>query len=44
MNSTVRHSIPRTVREALYLPEHVPVITFDARDRHSATAALIAVT
>jgi uncharacterized protein len=32
------------VREALTLPDHVPVITVDARDRHSAKAALIAVT
>ena len=26
------------------LPEHIPVITVDARDRHSARAALIAIT
>ena len=32
------------VRKALALAEYVPVITVDARDRHSATAALIAVT
>ena len=32
------------VRRALALPEDIPVITVDARDRHSATAALIAVT
>src|ERR1700676_1933022 len=32
------------VRKALALPEHIPVITVDARDRHSATAALIEVT
>jgi len=32
------------VREALTLPDHIPVITVDARDRHSAKAALIAVT
>ncbi len=32
-----------TVRKALALPNHVPVITVDARDRHSAKAALIAV-
>ena len=32
------------VRKALALPEHIPVITVDARDRHSATAALIAIT
>ena len=31
------------VRKALTLPDHVPVITVDARDRHSAKAALIAV-
>jgi signal recognition particle receptor subunit beta len=32
------------VRKALALPAHIPVITVDARDRHSATAALIEVT
>ena len=32
------------VREALTLPDHIPVITVDARDRHSAKDALIAVT
>jgi uncharacterized protein len=32
------------VREALALGDHVPVVTVDARDRHSARAALIAVT
>jgi uncharacterized protein len=32
------------VRKALTLPDHIPVITVDARDRHSAEAALIAVT
>jgi signal recognition particle receptor subunit beta len=32
------------VRTALTLPDHIPVITVDARDRHSAKAALIAVT
>jgi uncharacterized protein len=32
------------VRKALTLPDHIPVITVDARDRHSAKAALIAVT
>jgi uncharacterized protein len=32
------------VRKALALPEHIPMITVDARDRRSATAALIAVT
>jgi signal recognition particle receptor subunit beta len=31
------------VRKALTLPDHIPVITVDARDRHSAEAALIAV-
>jgi hypothetical protein len=31
------------VREALTLPSHIPVITVDARDRRSATDALIAV-
>jgi uncharacterized protein len=31
------------VRKALALPEHVPVIAIDARDRRSATDALIAV-
>jgi uncharacterized protein len=32
------------VRKALTLPDHIPVITVDARNRHSAEAALIAVT
>ncbi|MCW2562683.1 MAG: ATP-binding protein [Mycobacterium sp.] len=32
------------VRKALTAPDHIPVITVDARDRHSARAALIAVT
>ncbi|BBZ06608.1 ATP-binding protein [Mycolicibacterium doricum] len=32
------------VRKALTLPEHIPVITVDARDRDSAKAALIAIT
>jgi signal recognition particle receptor subunit beta len=31
------------VRKALTLPEHIPVVTVDARDRESATDALIAV-
>jgi signal recognition particle receptor subunit beta len=31
------------VRKALTLPEHIPVINVDARDRRSATDALIAV-
>jgi signal recognition particle receptor subunit beta len=35
---------PHAVRKALTLPDHIPVITVDARDRHSAKAALIAVT
>ncbi len=38
-----RHS-PSAVRKALALPERIPVITVDARDRHSSRAALIAVT
>jgi uncharacterized protein len=33
-----------TVRKTLALPDHIPVITVDARGRHSAKAALIAVT
>ena len=32
------------VRKALALSEHIPVITVDARDRRSVTAALIAIT
>jgi signal recognition particle receptor subunit beta len=32
------------VRKALALPDHIPVIHVDARDRHSSTAALIDVT
>jgi uncharacterized protein len=32
------------VRKALALPDHIPVITVDARDRHSARATLIAIT
>ena len=32
------------VRKALALRDHIPVITVDARDRHSAKAALIAIT
>jgi signal recognition particle receptor subunit beta len=32
------------IRKALALPEHIPVISVDARDRKSATDALIAVT
>jgi len=38
-----RHS-PHDVRKALALAEHIPIITVDARDRQSSTAALIAVT
>ncbi len=38
-----RHSL-QAVRTALALPEHVPLITVDARSRESAKAALIAVT
>lgn len=34
---------PAEVRKALTLPAHVPVINVDARDRRSATDALIAV-
>ncbi|MCW2688167.1 MAG: putative GTPase [Mycobacterium sp.] len=34
----------REVRKALALAETVPVITVDARDRHSATDALISIT
>jgi signal recognition particle receptor subunit beta len=34
---------PTEVRKALTLPAHVPVINIDARDRRSATDALIAV-
>jgi signal recognition particle receptor subunit beta len=32
------------VRKALALREHIPVVNVDARDRHSARAALIAIT
>ena len=35
---------PHSVRKALALAEHIPVITVDARDRNSAKTALIAVT
>lgn len=38
-----RHPVA-AVRKALAVAEHIPVITVDARDRHSAKAALIAVT
>ncbi|KWX26008.1 ATP-binding protein [Mycolicibacterium wolinskyi] len=34
----------QAVRKALAVPDHIPVITVDARDRNSAKAALIAVT
>ena len=44
-NSTMRpRHAPHEVRKALALSEHIPIITVDARDRHSSTAALIAVT
>ena len=35
---------PHEVRKALALNDDIPIITVDARDRHSSTAALIAVT
>ena len=35
---------PHEVRKALALPDDIPMITVDARDRHSSKAALIAVT
>ncbi|MCG7592915.1 ATP/GTP-binding protein [Mycobacterium sp. PSTR-4-N] len=35
---------PAAVRTALALPDHVPLITVDARDRESTKSALIAVT
>ncbi len=38
-----RHSVP-AVRKALALPGRIPIITVDARDRHSCRAALISVT
>ncbi len=38
-----RHS-PHEVRKALALSDGIPIITVDARDRHSSTAALISVT
>ena len=38
-----RHA-PHEVRKALALSDDIPIITVDARDRHSSTAALIAVT
>ncbi|CNN30043.1 ATP/GTP-binding protein [Mycobacterium tuberculosis] len=33
----------REVRQALTLPPHIPIVSVDARDRRSATDALIAV-
>ena len=39
-----RRHPPHEVRKALALAEHIPVVTVDARDRHSARAALIAIT
>jgi uncharacterized protein len=38
-----RHS-PHAVRKALALADHIPVITVDARDRHSSRSALITIT
>ncbi|MGK2865205.1 MAG: GTP-binding protein [Mycobacterium sp.] len=38
-----RHPEP-AVRQALALPDHIPIVLVDARDRHSARAALIALT
>jgi uncharacterized protein len=35
---------PNEVRKALALSDEIPITTVDARDRHSSTAALIAVT
>ena len=35
---------PAAVRKALALPDRIPVVAVDARDRHSARGALIAVT
>lgn len=35
---------PQAVRKALALPEHIPVITVDARERESAKNALITIT
>ncbi|MGV9797841.1 GTP-binding protein [Mycobacterium sp. NPDC003449] len=34
----------QAVRKALALPDHIPVISVDARDRNSAKSALIAIT
>lgn len=35
---------PHEVRKALALADHIPIITVDARDRQSSTAALISIT
>ena len=44
-SSTVgRSTRAQAVRKALALADHVPIVTVDARDRHSARSALIAVT
>jgi uncharacterized protein len=42
-DGAARHA-PEDVRKALALPDQIPIITVDARDRQSSTAALIAVT
>ena len=42
-DSAPRHA-PHEVRKALALADGIPIITVDARDRHSSTAALISVT
>jgi hypothetical protein len=42
-DGTPRHPA-RAVRKALALRENIPIVNVDARDRHSAKAALIAVT
>jgi signal recognition particle receptor subunit beta len=41
-DEATRHA-PHEVRKALALSDEIPIITVDARDRHSSTAALIAV-
>ena len=43
-SNEVRSKCSAAVRTALALPEHVPLITVDARSRESTKAALIAVT
>ena len=43
LDNAPRYS-PHEVRKALALSDHIPIIMVDARDRHSSTAALIAVT